>query len=429
MLADELASADGEVHPSEQRFRDELEHLLAETAGEESFRDRSQTPAGLVLEAPTKITPRLEDYDFFRAFEEDYVREPEHFAEQIRRDMNLLEKTISKLEEKRQAGKGRLGSAKSVDDLKGAGGFLDGYVNVLMPEPGRDYELLVLGDLHGCYACFKAALMQADFFHKLDLHHSDPVRNPAIKLVLLGDYIDRGKYSYEGVLRMAMHLFLTVPDDVFVLRGNHEYYIELNGRIFGGVKPAEAIQSLTGLASNQVFGAFKTLFEALPNSLLFDRLFFVHAGIPRQDTLVEKWKDLSSLNDPEIRFQMMWSDPSEAEAIPLTLQKAGARFPFGRQQFKGFMQRLGCNLMVRGHERVNEGVRVAFSDKDAVLLTLFSAGGRNNGDLPKESNYREVSPVALTIRHKAGVNRVSPFVIDWERYNKPENNAFFRPRS
>jgi ATP-dependent Lhr-like helicase len=34
--------------------------------------------------------------------------------------------------------------------------------------PGRVYDLTVLGDLHGCYSCLKAALLQADFFAKLD---------------------------------------------------------------------------------------------------------------------------------------------------------------------------------------------------------------------------------------------------------------------
>jgi len=44
--------------------------------------------------------------------------------------------------------------------------------------------------------------------------------------VLLGDYIDRGRFSYNGVLRAVMQLFLAAPEHVFPLRGNHEYYIQ-----------------------------------------------------------------------------------------------------------------------------------------------------------------------------------------------------------
>ena len=39
-----------------------------------------------------------------------------------------------------------------------------------------------------------------------------------------------------------MQLYLSAPDHVYVLRGNHEYYIEYNGRIYGGVKPGRGHQ-------------------------------------------------------------------------------------------------------------------------------------------------------------------------------------------
>jgi tellurite resistance protein len=423
LLADELANADGEVHPSEAAFRDELRELLASTAEQGPPTDEHPV-AHIVIEEPTTLVPRIENYDFFRAFEYDYaVREKATFDEQIRMDMTLVDKTMAKFEEQRAKGRGMLAGKKTVADLAGTDPFLDDFVHVIQPQPGKEYELLVLGDLHGCYSCLKAALLQSDFFAKVDAHHLDPSK-PAMKLVLLGDYIDRGRYSYNGILRTLMQLYLTIPDHVYILRGNHEYYVEFNGKIYGGVKPAEAIQSLQEYASQDVFVKFRQFFESIPNMMLFDRIFFVHAGIPREETLARKWKDLSSLNDPEMRFQMMWSDPSEAEVIPEELQKANARFPFGRRQFRSFMERVGCKLMVRGHERVIEGLRANYTDPDAALFTLFSSGGKVNRDLPETSNYREVTPMGLTIRHKDGMSRFTPFELDWQRYNKPETNAF-----
>jgi hypothetical protein len=61
-----------------------------------------------------------------------------------------------------------------------------------------------------------------------------------------------------------------------------------------------------------------------------------------------------------------------------------------------------------------------------VLLNLFSAGGRGNNDLPQESNYRNVTPMALTIKYRDGHSTATPWIIDWERYNDPEKNGFFR---
>jgi hypothetical protein len=247
-----------------------------------------------------------------------------------------------------------------------------------------------------------------------------------MKLVFLGDYIDRGRFSYAGILRTAMQLFLAVPDHVFLIRGNHEYYVELNGRTLAPVRPAEAYTSMASVGTNDLLKAYMQFFEALPNMLFFDRTMFVHAGIPRDATIAERWKGLPSLNDPEIRFQMLWSDPSDADAIPDALQQENARFPFGRKQFRSFMSKLGATTMIRGHERVVAGFKEVYDAPEARLLTLFSAGGAKNADLPETSNYREVTPKALTITHRDGVTQLSPFIIDYERYNDPEYNSFFR---
>ena len=62
----------------------------------------------------------------------------------------------------------------------------------------------------------------------------------------------------------------------------------------------------------------------------FDRTLFVHAGIPREDTLAEKWHDLASLNDPDIRFQMLWSDPSDADVDPARAPEGERALPLRR---------------------------------------------------------------------------------------------------
>ncbi|HEV7558391.1 MAG TPA: metallophosphoesterase family protein, partial [Kofleriaceae bacterium] len=239
-----------------------------------------------------------------------------------------------------------------------------------------------------------------------------------------GDYIDRGMFSYNGVLRTVMQLFLAAPNHVFPLRGNHEYYIEYRGRIYGGVKPAEAINTLVGHMPGEVFAEYMKMFEEIPNMLFFDDMMFVHAGIPRDAEIKAKLVDLAALNDPDIRFQMLWSDPSTADYIPDDLQAQNARFPFGKLQFEAFMQRLGCSMMVRGHEKVDSGFKPMYSDQTS-LISLFSAGGADNDDLPPESSYRSVTPMAATIRLEDGTASVTPWLIDYKRFNDPRRNRFF----
>ncbi|MCC6876330.1 MAG: metallophosphoesterase [Sandaracinaceae bacterium] len=422
---DELIHADGHVHPAEAKFRSELAGLLGAELDIELIDSEDDSPRASIT---TPIAHKADgDHPFFKQFEHHYSADPAKISKQVAADLALVDRMVDALEERRQTGNGKLDGKRGVAELEPGARFLDGWVHVVMPEPGRAYELLVLGDLHGCYSCLKGALMQDRFFEKVEAYRRAPDASPYPLLVLLGDYIDRGIFSLNGVLRAVLQLATTAPEHVIALRGNHEYYVEVKGNIYGGVRPAEAINTLKPHLPIEVFRNYMRLFDALPNYLLFGRTFFVHGGIPRDRTIKERWKDLSSLNDADLRFQAMWSDPSSADVIPAALQEQTARFPFGRLQFQSFMQRLGCRTLVRGHEKVDEGFRRVYDDEAGLLVTLFSAGGKTNADLPEESSYRSVTPMALRLHHGAdGTSTLTPMAIDWESFNDPDRNAFFQ---
>lgn len=440
---DELMFADGTAHPAEAAFRRELYKLLLEPivvdddeleeVGRPSEAEvlvsadlQSVPPGAVFIGAPAQLRAASPDHPFFRDFEHPYAKEREAFAVQAAADMALIDRFLAALEKQRAEGAGKLAGAADFTAIPAGSRFLDGHVYVDRPALGERRDLLVIGDLHGCYSCLKAALLQADFFGKVQAYLAEPEKHARPGLVLLGDYIDRGRFSYSGVLRTAMQLFVAAPDFVYPLRGNHEYYVEINGRVLAPVRPCEAMNDIKDVAPAEVFTKLMRLFEALPTSFAFERTLFVHAGIPREDTIAERFTGPSSLNDPDIRFQMLWSDPSDADVIPLDLQKANARFPFGRRQLRSFLARLGLHTLVRGHESISEGFKVVYDDPDATLITLFSAGGATNEDLPPDASYRKVAPMALTIRHGGGVSEIVPFAIDYARYNNPEYNAFFR---
>jgi hypothetical protein len=430
-LIDHLLLADGVAHPAEVQFRGELAQFLEGELNIEVVEDDGDTARSVIVDRPRPSVPSTVDHPFFKPFEFHFSKDPETIGRQVMADRQLIDRAIAMFKQQRAKGAGKLTGKKNIADLVGSEPFLDGHVYVRMPKPGDRYELTVLGDLHGCYSILKATVLQSKFFERVDAYRKDP-KQPFPLLVLLGDYIDRGLFSINGVLRTAMQLFVTAPDHVIMLRGNHEYYVEVNGTMYGGVKPAEAINTLKPLLPIDVFRHYQTLFEEMPNMLLFDRFLFVHGGIPKDRLVKERWKDLSSLNDPEMRFQMMWSDPSTADVIPADLQDQASRFAFGRMQFRAFMQRIGSHTMVRGHEKVLPGFTTSYDDDDhARLFTLFSACGRENGDLPTESTYRDVSPMALTITSdgggaSGGGMKITPWAPDWASYNDPQRNAFFK---
>jgi hypothetical protein len=421
---DELILADGVAHPAEVKFRAELSELLEAKLGVELV-EEIERPSVRISDVGAIAAP-LESHPFFSQFEYHYSGEPQTLRKQVDADLKVLDAAIEVFEKQKAAGRGKLAGHQKVSEFVGQEGFLDDHIYVLPPRPQRSYELIVLGDLHGCYSCLKAAIMQSHFFDKVAAFRKDPEHHPDPKLVLLGDYIDRGIFGLNGVLRTALQFFVSAPEHVYVLRGNHEYYIEFNGQMFGGVKPAETIEALKPHVEVDVFKRYRDFFEMMPNMLIFDKTLLVHGGIARDLLLKERYRDLSSLNDNDIRFQMMWSDPSSADIIPVQLQEQSARFPFGRLQAAAFLQRLGCHALIRGHEKVDQGFKKVYDDDQVVLLTLFSAGGQFNADLPATSSYRSVTPMALTLKWQDGILDISPWTIEYQAYNAPERNRFYK---
>ncbi len=248
-LVDKLMHADGVVHPAEAAFREELSVLLEEEQTRVAFVGPVSKRAAATLEESRSLPPPgRPDHPFFSSFEHPYVLEPKSFARQAGADIEVIRRFEAQIGQQRQKGQGRLGSALHFAELAGQEPFLDGWVYVFPPEKGVDYEITVLGDLHGCYSCLKAALLQAEFFTKVERYQADPEKNPFPMLVFLGDYIDRGRYSYDGILRTVLRLFLAAPPHVFVLRGNHEHYVDRDGKVQSPVRPAEAIDTIAPVA-------------------------------------------------------------------------------------------------------------------------------------------------------------------------------------
>ena len=356
--------------------------------------------------------------------EQTYSPHPTELQSQLALDYQLITQTMGIWQQMRSLGQGRLTGVRDIDQIPVGSQFLDGHVHVL--RPSKPIELVVIGDLHGCYSCLKAALLQSDFINRVWAHQWNPQQYPDVKLVLLGDYIDRGRFSFDGVLRAVLKLCVSMPDHVFVLRGNHEYYKSREGRVFSGVHPAEGLYSIVRHAPIELLEAYKTLFEHMPTSLLFDRTLFAHGGIPRDDTFTEHYQDLSSLDHPELRFQMLWSDPVQVDTVPVDQQRKSSRFNFGRQQFRAFMDRIGCHTMIRGHEQIDAGFDVIYALGDCQLLNLFSAGGQHNRDLPVDSSYRKVTPMALTVvKDDAGLRAV-PWPIHYQPFNYDVHNGLYR---
>jgi uncharacterized tellurite resistance protein B-like protein len=413
--------ADGEVDKVEQELHDELVAYFR--AAPTLAPAQGPPPAEqLVIEPPLTLEPKAFGHPLLDQLEHRYATDPAQLHAQLGSDYHLCFEAITAWERQRARGNGRLLGVTDIGQLAPGTRWLDGHVHVLRPD--RPTELIVLGDLHGCYSCLKGALLQTDFIERVRRHQADPASHPDVKLVLLGDFIDRGRFSFEGVLRAALKLLVTFPEHVILIRGNHEFLVRRDESIVSAVNPAEAVPALAAIATVDILEAYRHLFDHMPTSLLFDRTLFVHGGIPREDTLAN-YRDLSNLDDAVTRFEMMWSDPVATERVPVELQRESPRFNFGSEQFRELMERIGCHTLIRGHEQTDDGFTTVF-DGAHRLHTLFSAGGADNADLPPESRYRAVKPKALIVRSEVGALVGTPFDIDYRPFNTPANNGLYR---
>lgn len=423
-LFEAVTQADGTVNAHERELHDEL--LAYFTARPTLPLPDGPPPADLLaILPPTRLAVSTFAHPALAALEHNYAADAPTLLAQFTGDYNLIFQAIGVWEQQRSLGNGRLLGVTDVGQLAPGTRWLDGHVHVQRPD--RPTELVVLGDLHGCYACLKAALLQSNFLERVTRYQQDPANHPDIKLVLLGDYLDRGRFGFEGVLRAALQLLVMFPDHVVLLRGNHEYLVRLGDHVVSGVNPAEAVPGIADRAPPGILDAYRHLFEHMPTSLLVDRTLFVHGGIPRDDTFAQRYRDLASLDDAVVRFEMLWSDPEHTDAVPLELQHASPRFSFGREQFRAFMDRVGCHTLIRGHEQIDTGFTTTFDLGHRRLHTLFSAGGADNHDLPADSRYRSVTPMALTIRCEGGRSTAVPWPIEYQPFTAPAHNGLYRP--
>ena len=144
-------------------------------------------------------------------------------------------------------------------------------------------RLIAIGDIHGEIHKLNNLL------EKLDIKPDDTI-------VLLGDYIDRGKHSKEVVERL---IELSNFCKCEFLMGNHEYYLleMMNGNKYakdffygyGGIQTIDSYGNFENIL--KIHGDF---FNSLKYYYQTEKFLFVHAGI-RPDKHLEEQDEIDML--------------------------------------------------------------------------------------------------------------------------------------
>ncbi len=287
----------------------------------------------------------------------------------------------------------------------------------------QDTNYFIIGDIHSDSISLDNILEKTDFFNNI-------VQKENFKLVFLGDYVDRGKAQLKAI-QYILSLKYLFPDNVILLRGNHDGGSYENGEIKLWVRTGEddPAEKWFLLYLDKLSDINKTFPKSFVDKMIkfFDNLanlafikknniiyLLSHGGIPRyKDTRgkyyahINSISDLSNVNivdilEKTIVQNMLWSDPA-LEGDELRVDNG--RFNFTEEHFTEFRERIDFDNFIRGHQVKEDGFETIYNNR---FTTIFSSGSIYNGEgnINNETAYERVDPKIISIGESGVINIV-----------------------
>lgn len=277
------------------------------------------------------------------------------------------------------------------------------------------YDYYYVGDIHSDDFILDCILNKVDFFNKV-------VNNKKIRIIFLGDYVDRGKEHLKTIEKI-MSLKYIFPGNIFLLMGNHDA-----GKIKDDVvglcikkpdkdKPEDyfflyldGLTKINPSYSRELISKYLSLFNsmAIVSFLQYDgkNICGVHGGIPRPlreekqlFSYIEALRDLTdegkiNNRDETIINNILWSDPLGDREDKYNHTK---RFGFTEKEFNLYAELVGIDYLIRGHEANEDGFKTFYKDK---LYCIFGSGRvmSEGKDVNLSTAYNWVKPKILKVK-------------------------------
>ena len=187
---------------------------------------------------------------------------------------------------------------------------------------------------------------------------------PESNYIFLGNYVDRGKQSLETICLLLAYK-IKYPENFFLLRGNHE--CAWVNRIYGFYYECKSRYNI------RLWKTFTDCFNCFPVAAIIDeKLFCCHGGLSPDLQSMEQIRRImrpTDVPDQGLLCDLLWADPDK-ETNGWGENDSGVSFTFGPEIVSKFLTKHGLDLVVRGHQVVEDGYEF-FAKRQ--LVTLWSA--------------------------------------------------------
>lgn len=236
-------------------------------------------------------------------------------------------------------------------------------------------NITVVGDVHGSLPCLKKVM---DMVGSLE---------DGGVLVVAGDYVDRGENSLETLCTFLL-LKLAYPNNVYLLRGNHE-----DNEICAEYGFLDELREKYGYETDEqsIWDALSDVFASLPLAAKTETSLILHGGLPSADFKISdleaidsetrfSFKTLTEAKTPEEKLieGVLWSDPSSRKGV--APNERGYGIEFGSDVAKDFLDRHGLKYLIRAHEHVEQGSQLLECGDGKGVVTVFSTANYPFGE-------------------------------------------------
>lgn len=230
-----------------------------------------------------------------------------------------------------------------------------GVMEIFLEQPmliRTEAPINICGDIHG------------QFHDLLPLLEMGGAPSPDQKYLFLGDYVDRGRESIE-VLMLLFSYKILYPEQVYLLRGNHEE-AGVN-HIYGFFEECKRRYDF------KLWRIFNDCFDRMPvAALVGNAILCMHGGLSPE---LKDLKQIESIPRPcivsntSLVSDLLWSDP-DPEVEGWGANDRGVSYTFGNDVIDEFIEEFDIDLICRAHQVVEDGYEF---QGDRKLVTVFSA--------------------------------------------------------